>query len=157
MSKLQSYRDYLAREGYRPEAHDDFVSFRHEGGTFVLPAEDQDPTYFRLVFPNFWKVHSPEEKARAQAAACDVSATLKGVKVFPLGEGISATVELFLPSADTWPAVFARSLHVLQLAAQRFCATMAAAAAPPDVLAMLRAMLEGKAPPAPGGSGPAPA
>ena len=34
--------------------------------------------------------------------------------------------------------MFARSLHVLHMAAQRFCATMVSGSAPTDVLAMLR-------------------
>ena len=81
-----------------------------------------------------------------------MSASLKAAKVFPLGDAISATVELFLPNAQAWPSVFARALHALQLAAQRFCATMATGAAPADMLAMLRAILEGKPP---GGAGTA--
>lgn len=147
MSKLQAYRDYLTRQGYRPEARDDYVCFRHEGGTFILPAEDQDPTYFRLVFPNFWPITSPEERTLANATACDVTASLKGVKVFPLGDSVSATIELFLPNTDAWQSVFVRSVQVLQLAVRRFCTGMTAAAAQPDAMAPLRALLEDKDPP----------
>jgi hypothetical protein len=144
MSKLQTYRDYLTKQGYCPQAHDDYVAFNYQGGTYLLPAEDQDPTYFRLILPNFWPIASEQERTRANAAACDVTASLKGVKVFPLGNAISATVEIFLPHQDAWTEVFARALHVLQLGAHSFCATMAAAAGPTDVLGMLRTMLEGK-------------
>jgi len=146
MNKLQSYRDYLTRQGYRPEAHDDFVCFRHEGGTYLMPVEDRDPTYFRVIYPNFWTIDSDDERARANAAACDVTAALKGVKVFPLGNQISAAVELFLPSDDAWPALFGRVLHALQLAAHRFAAAMTASAPPADVLAMLDAMFKAKPP-----------
>lgn len=114
-------------------------------------AEDQDPTYFRLVSQTTGK-STRREKARAQAAASYVIATLSGVRV-PLGEGICATVELFLPSANTWPAEFARALS-----ADRGATLLRDhGRAPPDMLAMLGALLDGKGPTSACGSGPAPA
>lgn len=128
MSKLDCYRDYLHAQGFHPQAHDDFVSFRHEGGTYVLSLED-DQSFLRLVFPNFWPIGSPEERSAVLESAAAVNSATRVVKVFPFGADTQASVEVLLPSPDAFRDVFPQALQMLKLGAERFFMAMALARA----------------------------
>lgn len=142
MTKLDDYHRFLTEEGFRPQMDGkDFLSFRHDGGTYVIPAEEKDSEYFRMLFPNFWSIDSPDERARALAAASEVTASIKAAKVFVLGDDTMAAIELFLPRPEDFRAVFPRALHVLKLASDRFAASMSGAGAGAGVLGGLLHLL----------------
>jgi hypothetical protein len=154
MDKLTLYRSFLQQQGFRTDANDDFLGFAFEGGNYVLGLEDGDPTYFRLIFPCFWSIDSPDERARALVAATQTTQAIKVAKVFldqrpaiPLknvkaGEDTTAAVELFLAKPEDFEGVFQRSLRVLQIAAQHFRTAMAAGrGADGDLLEQMRRAL----------------
>lgn len=135
MTLLQKYNDALRSQGYRPQIQDGHVSFQHEGGTFVIPVDDADPDYLRLVFPNFWSIDSDAERHRVLAAAAHVTAEVKGVKVFPIEGNTWAAVELFLPGGEGFAAVLPRCLRAIQSATQCFvlCMVPALSKGLPDI------------------------
>lgn len=132
-TKLERYRDHLTAQGFRPEMHDGYLTFRHEGGVYVMPAEESDAGYFRLLFPRFWSIDSDDERRRALLVASHVTARMKTAKVFVVDGDTFAAIEMFLPSAESFTAVFDRSLHVLQQAAHQFRLGMAPP--PPGIVA----------------------
>jgi hypothetical protein len=124
MTKLETYRDYLIGEGYHPSMHDDFLTFRHEGSTFVIPADEEDPGYFRILLPNIWRAPDEGLLGPAFVAASLVTANLKGAKVFVIGSSTSVSIEFFLPDPDAFRSVFGRSLGAMQAAARDFGVAM---------------------------------
>jgi hypothetical protein len=112
--KTQVYLDYLRREGYSPELDPDGdIKFKREGGTYYLMTEENDPTYFRLVFPNFWEIESDDERNQILYAVGEVNADLKVIKLYPVRDNVWASVEMFLDPIDNFQKVFNRAMNVL--------------------------------------------
>lgn len=125
MSQADVYAQFLRAEGYRPVADDagDLV-FDRDGRYYCLTVDDDDPHYFRLVYPNFWGLESDEERQLAQVAAAEVTAEFKVVKVYPQHDDMQAVAELFLARPDDFRHVFDRCLIALEGAVHRFCDKM---------------------------------
>jgi len=125
MSLAAIYLDFLRAEGFRPdldEAGD--VLFRCEGRSYYLMVDDDDPHYFRLLFPNFWSIDGVAERQRALLAASEVTAEIKVAKVYILGDDTQATAEMFLADPHDLRKVFDRALSALQGAVRRYCEIM---------------------------------
>ncbi|HEY8378038.1 MAG TPA: hypothetical protein VIK91_16185 [Nannocystis sp.] len=128
MSLAEVYAEFLRAEGYRPVIDDagDLV-FRCDGGFYFVTIDDDDPHYFRLVFPNFWGLESEAERHRARIAAAEVTAEFKAVKVYPQHDDMQAAVELFLPvrlDQNAFRLVLDRCLGALKSAVRRFSELM---------------------------------
>lgn len=127
MSQAARYVRFLEREGFDAdidEAGD--VRFACEGRSYWLMVDDDDPDYFRLLFPDFWSVDSEAEHRRALLAAAEVTAEIKVAKVYVLGDDTQAAAEMFLADPDDLGRVFPRALRALQGAVRRFCEIMQA-------------------------------
>jgi hypothetical protein len=112
--KTRVYLDYLRREGYSPELDPDGdIKFKREGGTYYLMAEENDPSYFRLVFPNFWEIESDHERNQILYAVGEVNADLKVIKLYPVRDNVWASVEMFLDPIENFQKVFNRAMNVL--------------------------------------------
>ena len=58
--------DFLQEEGYRPSQDEDGdIVFKHEAVTYLLFVEEEDTNYFRLVYPAFWEISTPDEEEKA--------------------------------------------------------------------------------------------
>ena len=125
MSLAAQYVEFLATLGLDPgldEAGD--VMFLHEGRCYFLMVDDDDPGYFRLLFPNFWSIDSQAEHQRAMLAAAEVTAEIKVAKVYVLGDDTQAAAEMFLAGPGELAPIFDRALRALQGAVDRFCDLM---------------------------------
>lgn len=58
------------------------------------------------------------------AAACEATAKVKVAKIFPLGDEVIGSVELFLPEVDDFKPVFKRALRCLSTAVNAFVKSM---------------------------------
>ncbi|PYE52025.1 winged-helix domain-containing protein [Deinococcus yavapaiensis] len=126
--KAAAYLDFLSEEGFRPQLDQDGdVSFKFEGGHYVLFTRDPDPRFFHLLYPFFFEHDPDEDGPRVLATAMHVTKDVKVAKVYPAGgNDVSASVELFLPNADDFKAVLSQSLSALQYAVRQFRAAMQA-------------------------------
>ncbi len=132
MTRQQQFFDFLSTQGFRPELHGPMVAFKSEGGTFVLYPDEEDTTYFQLVFPNFWNLESAEERARAVVAAGTATERTKSAKVFVQGDNTVAAIESFQPDFESFQAVFDRSMSALRSAVHTFGTTMREGTQPPS-------------------------
>lgn len=116
--------DHLSREGYRPEIDEDGdVRFKVEGRTcFVI--FDDDPTFFRLAFANFWPIENERERALVMEACSHASMTTKVVKVFTVNDNVWASVELFVAPPNAVLHVLQRSIAALQVGVHHFRSRM---------------------------------
>jgi hypothetical protein len=119
--KVELYMEYLQGEGYAPKVDDDGdVVFKHEGGTYIMFADEQDRTYFRLVFPAFWEIESEEEGEQVHQTMCELNGGLKVVKFYVVRNNTWASVEMFVDPIENFPAVFGRCLSLLGHARNQF-------------------------------------
>jgi hypothetical protein len=125
MPLADTYREFLEGEGFAAELDEaGDVSFQFEGRAYFLMIDDDDPSYFRLLFPNFWSIDSETEHHRAMLAAAEVTAEIKVAKVYVLGDDTQAAAEMFLAAPGDIRPVFDRALRALQGAVRRFCEIM---------------------------------
>jgi hypothetical protein len=126
MANTDLYAEYLRSEGYRPEVADDLVWFKHEGGNFAICIDDDDPEYFQLTYPNFWKIESEAERQAAIRSADDVTRRCKVAKVYVRtdGDDVFADVEEFLGRREDFQPIFPRAVSALHLATRLFVEDM---------------------------------
>jgi hypothetical protein len=62
------YSNALSEEGFSPKIDNEKnIVFKADGGTFIIFPPDSDADYFRIVFPNFWKVEKSKENERMRS------------------------------------------------------------------------------------------
>lgn len=114
MTKAELFIDFLADEGYRPKLDSDGdVTFKHEGKTYIIFAEEDDKTYVRLGALFIWSIDDEAERGRAHAVANEMNRAYKVVKVCVVEKDTYASVELFFADLAQFKAVFDRSLAAL--------------------------------------------
>lgn len=124
-TNVQLMLDWLTREGYRPNIDKDGdLVFKREGKTFLILFEEGDDLFMRLVFPNFWSIDTETERLQIAQACTSATANTKVAKVFPVGDNVWASIELFCPSVAQFQAVFDRSLSALGASVDRFIREM---------------------------------
>jgi hypothetical protein len=120
-----TYLEFLQGEGFRPEVDEaGDISFKCEGRVYYLMVDEDDPAYFRLLFPNFWSIDSEAEHQRAVLAAAEVTAEIKVAKVYVMNADTQAAAEMFLAAPAQLAPVFDRALRALQGAVRRYCEIM---------------------------------
>ncbi|WP_052351808.1 T3SS (YopN, CesT) and YbjN peptide-binding chaperone 1 [Deinococcus pimensis] len=128
-SLARTYRDFLYREGYRPEIDaDGDVTFKAEGLFCFIDVTPSDPTYLRVVVPNIWSLDDEQERLRAFRVANEVQRELKGLKItFAPHDDTWIATEVFLEDEDAFENTLMRCVRVLLIGVHRFRDLMRAA------------------------------
>jgi len=123
MSKAEIYHKYLTDEGYRPTIDKDGdVLFKYEGGSYYVIANEDDPMYFQVLYPNFWAIEKPEDADKAYRAAGDATRATKVAKVF-LNEArdkVSADVEVYMKDQTDGQVFLERAIAAIRHAVGEF-------------------------------------
>ena len=119
------YTDWLGTEGYpvRVDEDGDLV-LKIEGMTYFIILDEDDETYFTLIFPSFWPIESEDERRKAERAAIEITSRVKVAKVFIRKDQVWGAIELFVNGPEAATAVIPRSIRALQLAVKDFVALM---------------------------------
>ncbi len=124
--RLRVFEDFLQEEGYSPKRDGDGdIVFKREGRTYLILLDDDDE-FFRIVFPSFWSIESPQELLQVQAAAVKATEAIKVAKIFPVKDDTWGSIEIFCSSIDEAKKVFPRSMSALHAAVDRFAQEMRA-------------------------------
>ncbi len=119
--KAHRYLAFLEQEGFTTGVDEDGdVWFEFEGGHYYLISEEDDASYFRLLFPSFWPVTDEGSRRLACEAITRVNREVKGAKLVIAGDQVDAELELFLEPLDSFTRVFPRCLVAVQSAVERF-------------------------------------
>ncbi|MBK8980104.1 MAG: hypothetical protein IPM29_29745 [Planctomycetes bacterium] len=119
--RAEMYSQFLREEGYAPKLDDDGdVTFKYEGGFYLILIDAEDEEFFRLVYPGFWAISDDAERARVERAALLASAQTKVVKIFPVRDDTWAAIEMFCSPPDVFKSVFRRSIGALRAGVQNF-------------------------------------
>ena len=120
------YVGYLKREGYSPEIDSDGnVTFKLEGGRYVILIDPKDRAFFHLAYFGFWKVETDADRQKALAAANQAMMTTKLAKVLVTKKTVVATVGLFVREPAEFATFFERAVRGVQLAVRKFADEMA--------------------------------
>lgn len=113
--------DFLSDEGFRPGVDEDGdVYFKFEGSTYVVITSSDEATVLTLVLPSFWPLDDAAERARALEAAMDAHRHVRIGRVTVLEANVTASVNAYLPDADSFRSVLLTSLEGLKYLSVKF-------------------------------------
>jgi hypothetical protein len=119
--RQQTYIKFLESSGYRPELDQDGdVTFKHEGGNYIIQIDENDDVYFRLLYPNFWDIESEQERSDVLVASTVANANIKCAKVFMVRDNVWAVVEIFLAKPEDYEKLLSRSISTIQSSVNSF-------------------------------------
>ena len=115
------YISFLKREGYVPSIDNDGdVTFKSEGKNYFIVIDEEDPQFFRLIYPGFWKIEKEADRENVSRAALHACAATKCAKVFLVRDNVWASIELFVANPGDFEPIFSRSLSALRTGASNF-------------------------------------
>ena len=118
------YFEFLAKQGYRPEVDEqNDVAFRKEGGGYFISVSE-DPNFFKIVYPMFFKIDSPNQQLRALRAIEQVGREVKVVKLIVVRDHVWAVAESFVPDQTFSSDIFDRSMAAIRVGTQLFAELM---------------------------------
>lgn len=114
---------YLKEEGYSPTPEGQGLVFKKEGRAYFTFPDDADPNFFNL-YSYFDFADAVPNRTVGLEAANDVNKAVKAVKVTVMEDEapgrISFGMEVPLPQAEGFRAVFERSLNTIGYAVEQF-------------------------------------
>lgn len=114
-TEIGQIMEHLSEEGFRPKVDSDGdVGFKFEGGSYYINARDDDPTFYRLIFPSFWEVSDEEERLRFLEAANLVNVRSKGAKILLVRDHGFAVSQGFYKEVPQFLEMFERHLRAVQ-------------------------------------------
>lgn len=117
----QAVLEFLAEEGFRPHLDEDGdVTFRFEGYTFIVVTGTDEPTVLTLILPYFWPLDDAAERQRALEAAMSAHQQVRIGRVTVLETNVTASVNAYLPDADSFRQVLLKSLEGLKYLSMKF-------------------------------------
>jgi hypothetical protein len=118
----QMYMDYLREQGYIPSLDSEGdVTFKVEGRYYYISVDENDPAYFRIVYPGFWDIESEEERIAVSAVIMSVNQTTKIAKVYIASwDTTEIEADVLLNSPEDFKHHFLRMISTLQLARRKF-------------------------------------
>jgi hypothetical protein len=118
----EMYMSYLREQGYTPSldsAGD--VDFKIEGRNYYISVDENDPTYFRIVYPGFWEIESEAERKEASAVIMSVNRTTKLAKVYiESWDNTYIDAGIFLNTPQDFKFHFSRMISTIQTARRKF-------------------------------------
>ncbi|WP_343728410.1 hypothetical protein [Duganella sp.] len=118
---LEPIKQKLIEDGFRVQTRENgSLVFKFEGMTYYIDTDIKDENYIRIGLPDFWTLSGTDDRLRALQMANDVTESMKGVKVFLIGDEVSCTIEQFVPDANAVLAVLPRYLGAIQSAARTY-------------------------------------
>ena len=122
---------FLTAEGYVPTTDEQGgIAFKREGRVYLSFVSDDDPNYFNVYcYMSYGDLVSSREKALA--AANEVSRSIKAIKITLLDDSdpskVSFGIEALLPTPESFPPIFERSLAIIGLSIDQFSAKISSA------------------------------
>jgi len=124
MNKAERIRvlvEHLRREGLQPRVNQyDVVIFEQQSNAFLVILDDEDPTYYRLVYPDFQRVRPGAELDRAVLASYAVVRRVKAARTWVEGEKVFAGVDLFCSSIEELCRVLPRAVSAVAGGVEEF-------------------------------------
>lgn len=122
-SPAQPILEWLEREGFRARLDEDGdVHLRHEGRDVFVVFDADDPSYVRVIAPEFWKCDdAAEQRLFALTVANRLNASLRVAKISLRSDGATCVaVELFVNGPEALLAVLPRCLDLIGAATWEF-------------------------------------
>lgn len=119
------YTQFLENRGYETSIDSDGdVAFVIDGRNYFIETSESELQYFRIGYPNFWRIESEKERIEATEAANTATKSIKVVKVFVVNDNVWASTEILLAGHRDFALVFDRCFELLRAGVDRYVEEM---------------------------------
>ena len=120
MNLKEMMKEYLQKEGFRPEEDEFGIDFKCEGRSFVFIYDNNDERYFRLMMPAIYEV-TDENRDIVLHALNATNTEMKVVKAYtPVPHAVWVGFEILVDSTPVLEDLVPRALNMLRTARQTF-------------------------------------
>ncbi len=119
---MDIYKNWLAENGIKFEEKDYGLTFKYQGGYFIIGNNSKDLQYFNIVMPGIFDFADNPEMPRIKVleALNKINAQYKVVKAVCDDEDCWLTTEIFIDSTPDVEDYFERLLNILHQSRMEF-------------------------------------
>ena len=119
---MEIYKNWLSENGVKYEEKDYGITFKYQGGYFIIGNNDKDAQYFNIVMPGIYDFadHPEVERVKVLEALNKINADYKVVKAVCDDEDCWLTTEIFIDSTPDVEDYFERLLNILHQSRMEF-------------------------------------
>lgn len=119
---MDIYKNWLYENGVKFEEKDYGITFKYQGGYFIIGNNEKDAQYFNIVMPGIYDFadHPDVERVKVLEALNKINAHYKVVKAVCDEEDCWLTTEIFIDSTPDVEDYFERLLNILHQSRMEF-------------------------------------
>jgi len=119
---MDIYKNWLAENGVKYEEKDYGLTFKYQGGYFIIGNNEKDSQYFNIVMPGIFDFADNPDVPRIKVleALNKINADYKVVKAVCDNEDCWLTTEIFIDSTPDVEDYFERLLNILHQSRMEF-------------------------------------
>ncbi len=119
---MDIYKNWLYENGVKFEEKDYGITFKYQGGYFIIGNNEKDAQYFNIVMPGIYDFadHPDVERVKVLEALNKINADYKVVKAVCDEEDCWLTTEIFIDSTPDVEDYFERLLNILHQSRMEF-------------------------------------
>lgn len=111
---MEIFQEWLRNNGYRFDVQPFGISFKHQGGHFIISDNSGDELYLQILMPAVYKLNDPSKKQRALGACNELTKSRKCLKAFFADEDtIWLSTEIFVDRTPELDDFMERLLGIL--------------------------------------------
>ena len=111
---MEIFQEWLRNNGYRFEVQPFGISFKHQGGHFIISDNSGDELYLQIVMPAVYQLNDSSEKLHALEACNELTKSVKCLKAFFADEDtIWLSTEMYVDHTPELDDFMDRLLHIL--------------------------------------------
>lgn len=111
---MEIFQEWLRNNGYRFEVQPFGISFKHQGGNFIISDNSGDELYLQIVMPAVYTLNESSEKQHALEACNELTKSRKCLKAFFVDEDtIWLSTEIFVDRTPELDDFMERLLDIL--------------------------------------------
>lgn len=116
---MEIFKEWLQNNGYRFSVELFGITFKHQGGNFIIGNNTGDNSYLQILMPGVYTLNNPSEKQHGLEVCNELNKEIKCIKAFFFDdETIWLATEMFIdhtPELDDFMERLFGILHTGQL------------------------------------------
>lgn len=112
---MEVYKKWLRENGYQFDVKPFGITFRHQGGNFIISDNEGDKLYLQIIMPGIYSVSNPSEREHVYRVCNELTKEIKCLKAFFVDDNdVWLSTEMYIdhtPELDDFMETLLRILH----------------------------------------------
>lgn len=79
---MEIFKEWLQNNGYRFSVEPFGITFKHQGGNFIIGNNTGDNSYLQILMPGVYTLNNPSEKQHGLEVCNELNKEIKCIKAF---------------------------------------------------------------------------